>query len=52
MAEDPCPWGGVQPKFDRLGYDGPARFFLIGRLASGEHVRVQLVPGTFRAPGQ
>ena len=42
---DPSPWGGRQPKFEHLATDGPDRYFLIGRDASGNKIRVQLVPG-------
>jgi hypothetical protein len=45
--EDPSAWGNRQPKFERLecegaGREAPARYFLIGSLASGEQIRVQL----------
>jgi hypothetical protein len=50
MVEGPCPWAGRQPKFERLQYDAPGRFFLIGRLASGEPVRIQLAAATRQGP--
>ena len=46
---DPSPWGGRQPRFEHLATEGPDRFFLIGRDASGEQIRVQLAPGRFEA---
>ena len=45
---DPAPWGAYQPKFERLVTDGENRYFLEGRLKSGEPVRVQLTTATFR----
>ena len=42
--EDRSPWGDVQPTFDHLATDGPDRYFLIGRDAAGEPIRVQLAP--------
>ena len=42
--EDASPWGDVQPRFERLVTDGPDRYFLIGRDAAGEPIRVQLAP--------
>jgi hypothetical protein len=47
-GKDPAPWGAHQPKFERLVTDGENRYFLEGRLTSGEPVRVQLVTATFR----
>jgi hypothetical protein len=41
-AAPPDPWGGVQPKFERLEYERPQRFILVGKLVSGEPVRVPL----------
>jgi hypothetical protein len=50
--DDPAPWGAYQPKFERLVTDGENRYFLEGRLESGEPVRVQLAAATFRTrPG-
>jgi hypothetical protein len=46
--KDPAPWGAHQPKFERLVTDGEHRYFLEGRLTSGEPVRVQLAAATFR----
>lgn len=43
------PWGGRQPKFDRLVMHAADRFALAGRLASGERVEVPL--GPFRWDG-
>jgi hypothetical protein len=41
-----------QPKFERLVTDGENRYFLEGRLRSGEPVRVQLTTAGFRTrPG-
>jgi hypothetical protein len=37
-----------QPKFERLVTDGENRYFLGGRLKSGEPVRVQLTTAGFR----
>jgi hypothetical protein len=44
----PCPWGGVQPKFERLEYEGPRRFFLVGKLASNEPIRIRLCAGRYQ----
>jgi hypothetical protein len=44
----PVPWGAHQPKFERLVTEGEGRFFLEGRLSSGEPIRVQLTTATFR----
>jgi hypothetical protein len=49
FAGDPSPWGGRQPKFEHLATDGPDRYFLVGRLASGEPIRVQLAPAAIEA---
>jgi hypothetical protein len=46
---DPSPWGALQPRFERLATDRPDRYFLIGREASGEQIRVQLAPARFPA---
>ena len=46
----PAPWGSHQPKFERIVTDGPGRYFLVGRLASGEPVRVQLASANVRKP--
>jgi hypothetical protein len=51
--EDPSAWGNRQPKFERLecegaGREAPARYFLIGSLASGEQIRVQLVSASYQ----
>jgi hypothetical protein len=48
--KDPAPWGTHQPKFERILTDGPGRYFLVGRLTSGEPVRVQLAAGSVRKP--
>jgi hypothetical protein len=40
--EPPDPWSGRQPRFEGLVSEGPDRFVLLGRLPSGEPVRVQL----------
>jgi hypothetical protein len=45
---DPGYWGGRQPHFERLEYDGPRKFFLVGHLASGEPVRVQLTTASYQ----
>jgi hypothetical protein len=45
FGRDPTPWGGHQPKFEHLATEGTDRYFLIGREASGEPIRVQLLPG-------
>jgi hypothetical protein len=45
--EDPSPWGSQQPKFDRLEYEGSRRFFLVGKLATGEAIRIRLTPGSY-----
>lgn len=47
--EGPAPWGSHQPKFERLVTEGEARYFLEGRLSSGEPIRVQLTTATFRS---
>jgi hypothetical protein len=36
------PWGGAQPKFEKLVMHGTDRFALVGRLASGETIDVPL----------
>jgi hypothetical protein len=41
-SEPSDPWSGRQPRFEGLASDGPDRYFLLARLPSGEHVRVQL----------
>jgi hypothetical protein len=46
--DNPPPWGSLQPKFERLVTDGPGRYFLVGRLSSGEPIRVQLSPASYR----
>jgi hypothetical protein len=48
--EDPAPWGSHQPRFDRLEYEGSRRFFLVGRLASGDPIRIRLTSGRYE-PG-
>jgi hypothetical protein len=51
-GEGPAPWGAYQPKFERLVTDGENRYFVEGRLKSGEPVRVQLTTAGFRTrPG-
>jgi hypothetical protein len=51
-GKGPAPWGAYQPKFERLVTDGEHRYFLEGRLRSGEPVRVQLTTAGFRTrPG-
>ena len=49
-AKQPAPWGAHQPKFDRLEYEGSRRFFLVGRLASGEAIRIRLTSGSYEQP--
>jgi hypothetical protein len=49
-SEGPAPWGSVQPKFERIETDGPLRYFLVGRLTTGEPVRVQLTTASFQGP--
>jgi hypothetical protein len=44
----PAPWGAHQPKFERIVSEGENRYFLEGRLTTGEPVRVQLTAATFR----
>src|SRR5215510_12339042 len=44
MSPSPDPWGGRQPPFERLAWDGDSGFFLDYELPSGEPVRAQLVP--------
>jgi hypothetical protein len=44
-AEPSDPWGGLQPKLERLEYEAPRRFVLVGKLNSGEPIRVRLCPG-------
>jgi hypothetical protein len=44
----PAPWGDRQPKFERLESEGPDRFFLVGSLASGQQIRVQLAKASYR----
>jgi hypothetical protein len=46
-SKDPSPWGPHQPKFERLEYAGPRRFYLVGRLASGEPIRVRLTSARY-----
>ncbi len=46
----PAPWGAHQPKFERIVTDGENRYFLEGRLTTGEPVRVQLTTATVRKP--
>ena len=46
----PSPWGPHQPKFERIETDGPHRYFLVGRLTTGEPVRVQLTTASFQGP--
>jgi hypothetical protein len=43
----PAPWGSAQPKFDRLEYVSPRRFFLVGRLTTGEPIRIRLTAGRY-----
>jgi hypothetical protein len=50
FGPDRSPWGGRQPQFEHLATDGPGRFFLTWRDASGEQLRVQLAPASSR-PG-
>lgn len=45
FADHPCPWGGRQPKFEHIETEGPDRYFLVGRDAAGNPIRVQLSPG-------
>ena len=45
---EPAPWGGRQPHFERLEFDGQRRFFLVGHLVSGEPVRVQLASASYQ----
>jgi hypothetical protein len=45
--EPPAPWTRSQPKFERLEYEGPRRFFLVGRLPSGEPLRIRLCAGSY-----
>jgi hypothetical protein len=58
-AEDP--WGGHQPKYERLVMQDPNRFAITARAPSGERVDAPLGPFTFdgfvdtpsdRAPGE
>ena len=46
-AKQPAPWGSIQPKFDRLEHEDGRRFYLVGRLASGEPVRIRLTAGRY-----
>jgi hypothetical protein len=46
----PAPWGPHQPKFEHIVTDGPGRYFLVGRLTSGEPVRIQLAAASVRKP--
>jgi hypothetical protein len=51
-GKGPAPWGANQPKFERLVTEGGQRYFLEGRLTTGEPVRVELAPASFRTqPG-
>lgn len=43
FPDGPAPWGLSQPTFERILTDGDGRYFLEGRDASGEPIRVQLV---------
>ena len=45
--EDPAPCGSQQPRFDRLEYEGSKRFFLVGKLATGEAIRIRLTTGRY-----
>jgi hypothetical protein len=49
IGPDTSPWGGRQPKFEHLATEGPDRYFLTGRDATGGQIRVQLGPGHFEA---
>jgi hypothetical protein len=40
--DDHSPWGHVQPRFERLEHEASGGYFLVGRLVSGEPIRVQL----------
>jgi hypothetical protein len=39
------PWCGRQPRYEKLLYRGPGRFFAQTRLPSGRRVAVRLAPG-------
>ena len=45
--EHPAPWGDVQPRFERLEHEDSRRFYLVGRLTSGEPIRVRLTTGRY-----
>jgi hypothetical protein len=45
---EPDPWGGRQPRFERLEFDGQRGFFLVGQLVSGEPVRLQLTSASYQ----
>jgi hypothetical protein len=47
QPEPPAPWGNHQPKFERLEYEEPRRFFLVGKLAPGDRVRVRMTAGSY-----
>jgi hypothetical protein len=44
MSDPPPPWGGRQPKFERLERDDAGRFFLVYKGPSGEELRVEIGP--------
>jgi hypothetical protein len=48
FGPDRSPWGERQPNFEHLAAEGPGRFLLTWRDASGEQLRVQLTPASFR----
>jgi len=47
MGEMTGMWRGRQPRFERLECGGTRRFFLVGRLAVGDAIRVQLASGRY-----
>ena len=41
------------PKFERIEYEGSRRFFLVGKLSSGEPIRIRLSAVRYeQGPGQ
>ena len=50
LSGGPAPWGSFQPKFERIETDGPLLYFLVGRLTTGEPVRVQLTTARIQGP--
>jgi hypothetical protein len=42
MRDPADPWGGRQPKFEKLVHRGRNRFEMVGRLHSGKRIVVRL----------